>query len=57
MAVFVNTENENPDAHIAVAAQFVIMESKRTDVLNARISFALLRGAPNMVANFLAHGL
>ncbi len=56
-AAIVNTESEKTDARVAMAVRFAIMESGRTGVLNARISLAPLRGAQNMVANFLAHGL
>ena len=56
-AAIVNTESEKTDACIAMAVQFAIMESGRTDVLNAIISLALSRDARNTVANFPAHGL
>ena len=50
-AVIVNTENENPDACIAVVVKFEIMKGGRTDVLNAMMSLASLRDARNTVAN------
>ena len=52
-----NTESEKTTARVAMAVRFAIMESGRTDVLNAIISLALSRDARNTVANFPAHGL
>ena len=56
-AAIVNTESEKTDACIATAAQFVIMESGRTDVANAIISLAPSRGVQNTVTNILVRGL
>ena len=56
--VFVNMGRGKKIANIAAVAVYdVITESGRIDAQNARITFAPLRDAQNMVVNILAHGL
>jgi hypothetical protein len=55
--VFANMGSRNSLANFAAGAVYVITESGRIDAQNARITFAPLREAQNMVVNILAHGL
>ena len=55
--VFANMGRGKKIANIAAVAVYVITESGRIDAQNARITFAPLRDAQNMVVNIVPHGL